>query len=251
MIYVICEEHERWIYSAALYRSPDLPLSLWKGRILSGWFWGGFGIWNTLGFRGFCWDPSVSWCSIVGTTGNVFKEVWLCIIVEWSQPSSKQFWCNFLLHLRASKVKAEKQKTRRCCNRAEEKTKHLQNTWHEPHSICSQISKIGVQVKEAGNTTPKKAKCARTTIPGSDGGKDRDRWWRWTVGRCATEMVLGNGDFIHWTNYLGGWVWGTSQHPLSMFFSSCLSFSVNRKRKIRKTNKSTKTWEELFDTTSR
>lgn len=57
------------------------------------------------------------------------------------------------------------------------------------------------QVKESKGSREYYAKCARTTIPGSDGGKEGGGRWR-----CATEVVLGNGDFIHWTNYWGGWV---------------------------------------------
>lgn len=77
----------------------------------------------------------------------------------------------------------------------------------------------------------KKPRGARTTIPGNDGGKGGERWWRFTGGRCTTETVWGNSVFIHWTNYLWEWVRGISQHPLVLSFSPCLSFSANNSGK--------------------
>jgi len=50
--------------------------------------------------------------------------------------------------------------------------------------------------KKGINTYNKiKQKGATTTIPGSDGGKGEERWWR-----CPTATVWGNVMFIHWTN---------------------------------------------------
>lgn len=103
------------------------------------------------------------------------------------------------------------------------------------------IKKTKSVKKQGGENTPTtketKKKGARTTIPGSDGGKGEERWWRFTVGRCTTETVWGNRIFIHWTNYLREQVRGTSQHPLALSFSPCLSFSVNNnngeKKKIQ------------------
>lgn len=56
------------------------------------------------------------------------------------------------------------------------------------------------------------------------------------MGRCTTETVWGNSIFIHWTNYLWEWVRGISQHPLSLSFSPCLSFSANNSGKKTKKN---------------
>lgn len=101
-------------------------------------------------------------------------------------------------------------------------------------SLCACQSKLVWCRKETKNKKTiihqqEKPKGARTTIPGSDGGKGGERCWRFTVGRCTTETVWGNCIFIHWTNYLWEWVRGISQHPLSVrgfLLCACPSLQV-------------------------
>lgn len=77
------------------------------------------------------------------------------------------------------------------------------------NDIVSKKLKNGGQIKST-------AKGARTTIPGSDGGKGEERWWRFTVGRCTTEGDWGDSISIHWANYLRERVRGISQHPFAL-----------------------------------
>lgn len=139
-------------------------------------------------------------------------------MVEWLQTSTKQLWCIFLLHSKAPKAKADKQKLEDSATELRKQSicKTLDMNLTAPaYGSAAEASKASVRaslrtqhqlacaarVKQAG-----KAKGARTTLPESDGGKEGERWRRPTVGRCTTETVLGERNVIHRTNYSGWWV---------------------------------------------